>query len=181
MVDGGRLSPDLWSLLQSSVMRDTVRSHIYERYFPSQEPAILDRKMVTAIVYNADRLIREANAKFVLRRTAGADDNGEFIRHYMFPQVVRSLYQDACALCGVDVRATTGSTIVDAAHIVPFATSHNDDPRNGIAFCKNHHWGFDAGYDCAVARPQIAIRMDKPSGDLVWVYRRLQTYCVRED
>jgi putative restriction endonuclease len=37
-------------------------------------------------------------------------------------------------------------SLVDAAHIVPFAVSHNDDPRNGLALCKNHHWGFDAGW-----------------------------------
>ena len=35
--------------------------------------------------------------------------------------------------------------LIDAAHILPFAKHHNDDPRNGLALCKNHHWGFDAG------------------------------------
>jgi putative restriction endonuclease len=146
LVDGGRLSLDFWSLLQSPAVRETVRSHIYDRYFPGQQPADMDRQMIAATIYNAERLISEAKAKFVLRNAPGGDDNCEFIRHYMFPQVVRSLYHDSCALCGVDVRVTTGATIVDAAHIVPFATSHNDDPRNGIAFCKNHHWGFDAGW-----------------------------------
>ena len=29
---------------------------------------------------------------------------------------------------------------------MPFYVFHNDDPRNGIAFCKDHHWGFDAGW-----------------------------------
>jgi putative restriction endonuclease len=34
---------------------------------------------------------------------------------------------------------------VDAAHIHPFASSRNNDPRNGLALCKNAHWLFDRG------------------------------------
>ena len=34
---------------------------------------------------------------------------------------------------------------MDGAHILPFSEFHNDDPRNGLALCKNHHWGFDIG------------------------------------
>jgi putative restriction endonuclease len=33
--------------------------------------------------------------------------------------------------------------LVDAAHLVPWNVSRDDDPRNGIALCKNHHWAMD--------------------------------------
>jgi len=36
-------------------------------------------------------------------------------------------------------------SIVDAVHIHEFADSRNNDPRNGIALCKNAHWSFDYG------------------------------------
>ena len=36
-------------------------------------------------------------------------------------------------------------TAVAAAHIVPWSISHNDDPRNGMAFCRLCHWTFDEG------------------------------------
>jgi len=36
-----------------------------------------------------------------------------------------------------------GSTLVDGAHIVPRSQSNNDDPRNGLALCKTHHWMYD--------------------------------------
>src|SRR5206468_1239526 len=36
-------------------------------------------------------------------------------------------------------------SIVDAAHIQPFAVSRNNDVRNGIALTKNMHWAFDEG------------------------------------
>jgi putative restriction endonuclease len=39
----------------------------------------------------------------------------------------------------------TAGSIVDAAHIHQFANSRNNDPRNGLALCKNAHWLFDNG------------------------------------
>ena len=38
-----------------------------------------------------------------------------------------------------------GHTVVDAAHIVPWSVSQNDDIRNGMALCKLCHWGFEVG------------------------------------
>ena len=34
---------------------------------------------------------------------------------------------------------------MDAAHIVPWCRSRNDDIRNGMALCKLCHWAFDEG------------------------------------
>ena len=39
-----------------------------------------------------------------------------------------------------------GHTVVDAAHIIPWSESHNDDVRNGMALCKLCHWTFDEGF-----------------------------------
>ena len=38
-----------------------------------------------------------------------------------------------------------GESATDAAHIIPFRISKNDDVRNGISLCKLHHWSFDKG------------------------------------
>jgi putative restriction endonuclease len=38
-----------------------------------------------------------------------------------------------------------GESVTEAAHIIPFSRSHNDDVRNGISLCKLHHWAFDSG------------------------------------
>jgi len=59
---------------------------------------------------------------------------------------VRKLYGYRCCVCGLDARGTgDGGSIVDAAHIVPKADGGPDDPRNGLALCKNHHWAYDHG------------------------------------
>jgi hypothetical protein len=51
-------------------------------------------------------------------------------------------YRFICALTGLCCLTAEGSTIVDAAHIEPWATSQNDDLTNGLALRKNAHWMF---------------------------------------
>ena len=143
-VDGGRFSPDLWMLLQDPMARAALRSQLLQTYFA-------DAKLATAVqpadvlAREAARLLTEASAKFRIRPPREEEDTGVFVRHALFPSVVKNLYNNACAVCRSDTRTDTGKILVDAAHILPFAKHHNDDPRNGIALCKNHHWGFDVG------------------------------------
>jgi len=35
------------------------------------------------------------------------------------------------------------NALAEGAHIIPWNESFNDDPRNGISLCRNHHWLFD--------------------------------------
>ena len=53
------------------------------------------------------------------------------------------VYEHQCAACGLRIRLQDGGTIVEAAHLIPFAESHNDHPRNGLSLCRNHHWAMD--------------------------------------
>ena len=39
-----------------------------------------------------------------------------------------------------------GHTILEAAHIRPWAYSQDDRPANGLALCKLCHWSFDRGF-----------------------------------
>jgi len=45
-----------------------------------------------------------------------------------------------------------GHSAVDAAHIVPWSVTHNDDPRNGMALCRLCHWTFDEGLTSVSAK-----------------------------
>ena len=54
-------------------------------------------------------------------------------------------YDHRCALCGVRIVTAEGHTAVDAAHIVPWSQTQNDDIRNSMALCKLCHWAFDEG------------------------------------
>ena len=67
-----------------------------------------------------------------------------------------------CSLTRYRFSTVDNESIVDAAHIHSFSDSGNNDPRNGLALCKNAHWLFDRGlwtlsddYKVVVARNHI--------------------------
>ena len=55
------------------------------------------------------------------------------------------IYDYTCAVCQLHLLTMDGESVTEAAHIIPFKISRNDDVRNGISLCKLHHWAFDRG------------------------------------
>jgi len=144
MIDGGRFAADLWDLLQDRAAIHTLRTHLLRTYFDTTQAEVQPQLPDRPIDYEIERLILEAQSRFRPAAVREKADDGYYVRHALFPQVIKSLYRDACAVCRIKVH-TDQEGIVEAAHILPFRRFHNDDPRNGIAMCRNHHWGFDAG------------------------------------
>lgn len=146
-IDGGRFAPDLWGMLQDRTTLNAFRAHVVQTYFGLTIADGQPRLAEDPVRYEVEKLKAEAQGKFRIRHVRETrDETGYFVRHALFPKVVKSLYNETCAVCELSVHTDKGSGIVDAAHIMPFGLFHNDDPRNGIALCKNHHWGFDAGW-----------------------------------
>jgi putative restriction endonuclease len=67
------------------------------------------------------------------------------VREARFRRNVVAAYNYTCALTGYRLTTISAGCIVDAAHIHQFASSRNNDPRNGLALWKNAHWFFDTG------------------------------------
>lgn len=65
-------------------------------------------------------------------------------RDSAFRRLVLREYDYTCAVCGLKVQLG-GLSEVTAAHIVPKEQNSTDDPRNGLALCRTHHWAFDNG------------------------------------
>ena len=74
-----------------------------------------------------------------------ADEQAEYGRSPAFRRLILDIYDHQCAACGLRIRLPAGNDVsfIDAAHLIPFAESHNDHPTNGLALCKNHHWAMD--------------------------------------
>ncbi|MBC8135801.1 MAG: HNH endonuclease [Fibrella sp.] len=143
--DGVRLSPNLWLLVQDRIAVDALRNHILQAYFGKKHISEVNRQTLADFLRDEiDRLKKEAARPFVSRIRERTEEV-YYLRHTLFPTVIRGIYDGHCAVCGAAARSGN-SSILDASHIIPFAVSHNDDPRNGISFCKNHHWGFDRGW-----------------------------------
>ena len=142
VIDYGRFAPDLWMLLQDPFSLSRLKEQLISTYFEgAQTHALLP---ASPMAYQIERLKTEAQARFRSRWISEPREDSAYIRHTLFPNVIRSLYGDTCAMC--HVKATVGSaSVIEAAHIMPFSDFHNDDPRNGLALCKNHHWAFDQG------------------------------------
>ncbi len=117
--------------------RDQARRILIAKHFePAERNALYH--LVGMSIPNDDEIARDA--KFEI-----PEDAAQAGREARFRIEVVAAYNYACALTGYRVTTIGLGTIVDAAHIHQFADSRNNDPRNGLALCKNAHWLFDNG------------------------------------
>ena len=85
-------------------------------------------------------MIREDRANYQVNRA---------VRDRAFRAVLLEEYNYLCTVCGSKfvLREGRDGPIVEAeaAHIISIGSKGPDDPRNGLSFCKRHHWAFDQG------------------------------------
>ncbi len=79
----------------------------------------------------------------------------EPVRSAAFRRIVSETYDYRCAASGWRIILPDSRFMVEAAHLIPFSESHDDDPRNGIALAPSFHWALDA-------------RVIAPGPDYVW-------------
>lgn len=60
-----------------------------------------------------------------------------------FRRVVTEAYDYRCAASGWRIILPGDTVMVEAAHLIPFSVSQDDDPRNGIALSPSYHWALD--------------------------------------
>ena len=164
---GARIEDGLFQLLQNDENRNALRETLLRSCFSAQgRTELFDQVSINAEAYDySQELNRKAHSpqlKEALKtyRTAARDQG--------FRRIVVGAYDHRCALCGVRIVTSEGHTVVDAAHIVPWRKTQNDDIRNGMALCKLCHWSFDEGmmglsdnYDVIVSR-QITANPNVP-------------------
>ncbi len=141
---GARLDDDLVALLHQPGPREVLRRALVETYFaPNLQARLLEQGVVNVEAYRyGEELLVQAPPQ-VLRETP--EVYRTTVRDQGFQRVIVNAYDHRCAFCGIRMLTVDGHTAVDAAHIVPWSVSHNDDPRNGMALCRLCHWTFDEG------------------------------------
>ncbi|MFU8858738.1 MAG: HNH endonuclease, partial [Deferrisomatales bacterium] len=147
LVRGARLDEELFALLLDPESREVLRAAVLEQYFaPEVRPALLAQAQVNvqAYRYSLDLLDAARSEPF-----GGASLAAEALpppaRDQGFRRAVVTAYEHRCSFCGIRMTTPDGHTVVEAAHIVPWSESRNDDPRNGLALCRLCHWTFDEG------------------------------------
>jgi putative restriction endonuclease len=131
------LASDFVAFAHDPAYRERARRILIAKYFPSDERIAL-YTLVGLPVPNEDEIELDASYK----SPEEAQKQG---REARFRLNIVAAYNYTCALTRYRLTTISAGSIVDAAHIHEFANSRNNDPRNGLALCKNAHWMFDNG------------------------------------
>jgi putative restriction endonuclease len=131
-----QLDPDLHGCLQVAEFRTEFCRVLITQHFPDpgERAALCD---LAGLAVPSDDVAKADAELYAETRERG--------REARFRLTVVPAYEYSCALTGYRCTTVGAGSIVDAAHIHRFRDSRNNDPRNGLALCKNAHWLFDQG------------------------------------
>jgi len=170
-----RINEQLFTLMQKEKGRQIISSSILESYFSKKvQKKIQHIQQINIGAYryaqHLDLLASEPFQKYHIDK----NDNPSYSwqqkqqRKYGFGIKVRENYTHRCAICRAKVQTPSGESLVEGAHIIPWSKSKNDDPRNGLALCKTHHWMFDT--HLLTVQPNYQIKLSnwlKREGDQI--------------
>lgn len=144
-----RIDDRLFAMMNENKSKKHITETILQTYFSEDlHEQVLDIHHINIGAYRyAMQLELLAAEPFEKYRKDNAKDvykwQKEQQRQYGFGLKVRENYNHQCAICRARVKTPNGKSLVEGAHIIPWSKSKNDDPRNGLALCKTHHWMFD--------------------------------------
>ena len=139
------LDDALFYFLRIPEYREILRQTLIDRYFPELRQEIEYLTVEQEAKEYSEQLIQAAQHRFSTHRDVESIPVETPIRSAGFRRAIMQVYAYTCAVCELNIRTASGASITDAAHIIPFSVSCNDDVRNGMSLCKSHHWAFDAG------------------------------------
>ena len=150
-----RVDDHFFVLLAIPEYREILRQTLIGTYFSNiryeietaiEEHRTLSRECVAEDIEGySQQLIQAAQHPFSMHKEVKSMQTEILIRSAGFRRTIMKIYEYTCAVCELNIRASTGESVTDAAHIIPFSVSYNDDIRNGMSLCKLHHWAFDTG------------------------------------
>lgn len=166
---GARIDEGLFHILQNENGREALQETLLQSCFSPEAAALLrEQSAINREAFAYSRILEEKSHLPLTMEIVEKDNFRPIARDQGFRRIVIKAYDHRCALCGVRIITPEQRTVVDAAHIVPWCRSQNDDIRNGMALCKLCHWAFDCGmmgvsenYNVITSR-QIAVDPNAP-------------------
>lgn len=166
---GAELDEALFAHMASAAGRQALAGALLGSCFSGPAQAALGEQAglhgeafrYSRVLEEAAHALPAAEPVFPPEYKAAARDQG-------FRRAIVLHYDHRCAFCGTRIVTPEGHTVVDAAHIVPWSVSRNDDIRNGMALCKLCHWSFDEGLVgvsdryAVIVSPQLAQSHNAP-------------------
>ena len=149
VVSHAQLTDDAWTAIQSEDARLAMRSTLLATYFGEADRAKLQEAMREGreVSRFVDELLDRAHQEpFQIQHDEPPTaTTTRPVRDRAFRRLIRQLYDETCSLCEMRLVTEEGHSVLEAAHIIPYAESFNDDPRNGLGLCPVHHWCYDEG------------------------------------
>lgn len=144
---GAKFNDDLFLLLKDESFLQRLRSILITAYFtPAVQLALTEQLIIHWESSKYCNKILKTNESLIPYEGITIDESiKNKARSQGFRKAIVKLYKHRCALCGLRMLTPEGHTIVEAAHIIPWSTSQNDQPQNGMALCRLCHWFFDEG------------------------------------
>ncbi len=137
---------DLFVLFTNASDREAIRTTLIDTYFSDFNQEIESLIAEEQQINNySQRLIQQVDYVFTSEHPAVSDETENHVRIEGFRKAIMRIYDYTCVVCQLHVLTMDGASATEAAHIIPFNASHNNDIRNGISLCRLHHWSFDAG------------------------------------
>lgn len=134
------LDDELFTLVQQDNERAILRQTIIDKWFPA------DGEVIRTVAAEEKQIATYENTlrKRIEHKAAELEDNYSVkTRDAAFSRIVREAYDYRCAASGSRILLPDGSAMVEAAHLIPFSETQDDDPRNGMAMAPNLHWALD--------------------------------------
>jgi len=140
---GAQLDDELFRFMLEPESSLKLRAVLIATYFASEiRPVLLEQSKVNVEAYQySQQLLSELKDGIKDWETPKKLK----VRDQGFRKTIVQLYGHRCAMCGIRMITPDGHTIVEAAHIKPWALSRDDLPANGLALCRLCHWSFDEG------------------------------------
>ncbi len=143
---GAKMDDGLFQVMQSGEGREALREALLLSCFSAEAAVQLrEQSVINREAFEYSRLLEEQAHLPLVKEIVEAEKYRADVRDQAFRKVVNKAYDHRCALCGIRIVTPDGHTVVEAAHIIPWIKSKNDDIRNGMALCRTCHWGFDEG------------------------------------
>jgi putative restriction endonuclease len=143
---GARIYDELFLLMQQQESRSALRETLMNLCFSEQARAALEEQVeINCEAFDYSRVLERKAHLPLVNEILESEKYKPAARDQGFRRIVVKAYDHCCALCGVRIITSEGHTVVDAAHIVRWSVTQNDDIRNGMALCKICHWAFDEG------------------------------------
>jgi len=130
----------LHALVLDPLAREQLRQHLVVAWFATFAQPLNALFEEERGIDSAELELRQSVED---RRTAQIEATSEAARSAAFRRIVTEAYDYRCAASGWRIILPDSTVLVEAAHLVPYSESHDDDPRNGIALSPSFHWAMD--------------------------------------